>query len=351
MGWLIYGANGYTGELVAREAAARGLRPVLAGRRREAVEPLARELGCEARAFALDDVAAVRQGLRDVRAVLHCAGPFIRTWRPMAEACLEAGVHYLDVTGEIPVFEALAARDGEARRCGVTLLPGVGFDVVPSDCLAAHLKRRLPSATSLTLAFTISVGPSRGTARTALENLDRGGLVRRGGALTPVPAAWRRRRIDFGRGPRPAVSIPWGDVSTAFHSTGIPDIEVYMAMPGAAITALRLGRPFLPLFRSPRLRGWLLRRYETGPPGPTAEQRARGFSVVWGEARDRQGAAVSSRLRGPEGYTLTVHSSLAAVARVLQGEAPPGFQTPSRAFGPDFVLDLGGPDIVREDIA
>jgi short subunit dehydrogenase-like uncharacterized protein len=350
VGWLIYGANGYTGELVAREAAARGLRPVLAGRRREAVGALAAELGCEARAFPLDDPAALREGLRGARAVLHCAGPFIRTWRAMADACLETGAHYLDVTGEIPVFEALAARDGEARARGVTLLPGVGFDVVPSDCLAAHLKQRLPSATSLTLAFTISVGPSRGTATTALENLHRGGLVRRGGVLTPVPAGWRRREVDFGRGPRPVVTIPWGDVSTAFHSTGVPDIEVYMAMPGAAITALRLGRPLLPLLRSARLRGWLLRRYERGPAGPTDEQRARGWMAIWGEARDAAGAAVAARLRGPEGYTLTVHSSLAAVARVLEGKAPPGFQTPSRAFGADFVLELGRPDIVREDL-
>ena len=160
-------------------------------------------------------------GLNDVTAVLNCAGPFSRTARPMADACLRCRVHYIDVTGEIPVFEALAARDREARAAGVMLLPGAGFDVVPSDCLAAHLKRRLPSATRLALGFQPGGGVSCGTAATMMaENLDRGGAIRCGGVLRPVPAAWRTRSIDFGRGPVTAMTIPWGDVSTAYHSTG-----------------------------------------------------------------------------------------------------------------------------------
>src|SRR3712207_3296995 len=145
----------------------------------------------------------------------------------MAEACLSAGVHYLDITGEIGVFEALAARDAQARAAGVMLMPGVGFDVVPTDCLAAHLKRRLPSATRLALGFEAAGRLSRGTARTVIENLGAGGLVRQGGELKRVPAAWRTRVIDFGAGPRTAMTIPWGGVVTAYHSTGIPTIEVY----------------------------------------------------------------------------------------------------------------------------
>src|SRR6516164_10180234 len=150
---LLYGANGYTGRLIAREAVVRGLHPVLAGRNAAAVSELARQLGLEHRVFALDDAAATRAGLAGMTAVLHCAGPFARTAGPMADACLEAGVHYLDITGEISVFEMLAARDTEAMAAGIMLLPGAGFDVVPSDCLAAHLHRRLPTAKRLTLAF------------------------------------------------------------------------------------------------------------------------------------------------------------------------------------------------------
>ena len=346
--YLIYGATGYTGGLIAQLAAERGERPILAGRSAAGVRALAAKLGLEHRAFALDEVAQVRAGLEGVAAVLHCAGPFVHTFRTMAEACLQSKVHYLDVTGEVTVFEALAARDGEARAAGVMLLPGVGFDVVPSDCLAVHLKRRLPAATHLTLGFQGLGETSRGTANTVVENLHRGGLVRRHGVLTPVPAAWRRRTIDFGGGERRlAVTIPWGDVSTAYHSTGIPNIEVYMAAPRAMALGLRLGRPFLPLLAKAPFQRLLKRRIQAGPPGPDAETRARGGSRLWGEVRDQGGGHAVARLEAPDGYTLTAHTALLCMKRVLGGQAPPGFQTPAKAYGPDLVLEV--PGTVRRD--
>jgi short subunit dehydrogenase-like uncharacterized protein len=260
----------------------------------------------------------------------------------MAEACLQAGVHYLDVTGEIAVFEMLARRDEAAKAAGVMLLPGAGFDVVPSDCLAAHLKRRLPTATKLALGFQMSGGLSRGTATTMAENVHKGGVVRRNGVLTPVPAAWRTRTIDFGRGPVPAMMIPWGDVSTAYHSTGIPDIEVYTAAPLGTRVFARLSRYLGWALGSKPVQRWLKQRIQARPPGPTDEQRARGRSLLWGEVRDDRGATAVARLRGPEGYTLTALTALAIVERVLAGQAPAGFQTPSRAYGPDFILEVPG---------
>jgi short subunit dehydrogenase-like uncharacterized protein len=348
-GWLIYGANGYTGELTARAAVARGQRPVLAGRSRAALEPLARELGLEARCFALDEPKGVDAGLAGVAAVLHCAGPFSRTALPMAEACLRRKVHYLDITGEVTVFESLHAMDSEARAAGVMLLPGAGFDVVPSDCLAAHLKRRLPSATRLLLAFASSGGFSRGTRTTMIENIDKGGLIRKDGRLTPVPSAWRTRQVDFGRGPRACVTIPWGDVSTAFYSTGIPNVEVCMAAPLSMRLGMRLTRPFSRLLASKAAQRYLLGRIRSGAPGPSAETRARARAVLWGEVADERGGHAAARLRTPDGYTLTVLTSLAIAERVLRGEAPPGFQTPSLAYGPDFVLAIEG--VTREDVA
>ena len=347
--YLIYGANGYTGGLIAREAVRRGQQPVLAGRNAEAVRALASELRLEHRVFALEDARATDEALAGMAAVLHCAGPFVRTFRPMADACLRARVHYLDVTGEIDVFERLAARDAEARGAGVMLLPGVGFDVVPTDCLAAHLKRRLPSATHLALAFHSVGGLSRGTATTMIENLHRGGLVRRGGVLTPVPAAWKTRKIDFGRGPRTVVSIPWGDVATAYYSTGIPDIEVYTTATAPLLLAMRASRLLRPLLASPLVQSLLKKRVNAGAPGPDEEQRARGRTVLWGEVSDEAGRRVASRMQGPEGYTFTMRTALAAVGRVLEGAAPPGYQTPAKAYGPDFVLGAGE-GVTREDL-
>lgn len=346
--FLLYGAYGYTGAMIARTAISQGSRPVLAGRNAALVADLAPDLGLEHRVFSLDEPAAVDQGLRGMSVVLHCAGPFSRTSKLMADACLRTAVHYLDITGEVTVFEALAARDAEAKAAGVMLLPGAGFDVVPSDCLAAHLKRRLPSATRLAIAITSTGRMSRGTATTIVENAGGGGLVRKGGILTAVPAAWKTCAIDFGEGPVKAITIPWGDVATAYYSTGIPNIEVYLAAPLGTRLAARASRFLGSALGASWVQKLLKRRIQSGPPGPTDEERARGRSVVWGEAADDAGQKAVARVRGPDGYTLTARAALAIVRRVLAGQAPSGFQTPSTAYGPDFVMELEG--VAREDV-
>ena len=223
-GLLIYGANGYTGELITRFAAERGLKPVLAGRNEPAVSALAEKHRLEHRIFSLDDREKLDTALQEVDMVLHCAGPFSITSKPMVEACLRNRKHYTDITGEISVFEACAALDKRGQEAGIMIMPGVGFDVVPSDCLALHLKNRLPTATHLTLAFHGTARLSHGTQATMTMNVGRGGAIRKDGKIMPVPAAWKTREIDFGEATKTGVTIPWGDVATAFYSTGIPNI-------------------------------------------------------------------------------------------------------------------------------
>ena len=198
---LLYGANGYTGRLILDAALARGLPVTIAGRRPEAVEPMANERGVPFETFALDE-APRRLAERFSRfgAVLLAAGPFSRTSAPVVAACLKARVPYLDITGEIGVFEAVFARHAEAVKAGVVLLPGVGFDVVPSDCLAASLALALPGAVRLQLAFR-GFGISSGTARTMLEGLPKGGAARIDGKLVSVPVAWKARTIPSPTGP------------------------------------------------------------------------------------------------------------------------------------------------------
>jgi short subunit dehydrogenase-like uncharacterized protein len=347
---LLYGAYGYTGELTARVARERGMSLVLAGRDAAKTEAVAKRTGMEHRVFPLDDVARLDEGLRGVDVVLHCAGPFARTSRPMVDACLRAKAHYLDVTGEIEVFEACAARDAEAKERGVMILPGAGFDVVPSDCLAAHVASRLPDATHLTLAFLSSGQVSHGTATTMVENAHRGGLVRRNGVLTNIPLGSLSRFIDYGRGEQvPSMAIPWGDVSTAFYSTRIPNIEVYIPAP----RAMRMGAGamglFGPIVGSGPVQKLLKRAVDARPAGPTDEQRARGSSSLFAEVTNEKGEARAARLFTPEGYTLTADASLAILERVLGADFEPGFRTPSLAYGADFVLGL--PGVRREDVS
>jgi short subunit dehydrogenase-like uncharacterized protein len=339
---LIYGAYGYTGALIVEAALEQGLRPLLAGRSANKLKALAERFGLPYKTLDLPDMAAMDQAFKEQRLVLNCAGPFTQTFQPVVAACLRQKVHYLDITGEIEVFEGLAAFNREALAAGIMLLPGVGFDVVPTDCLAAHLKDRLPSATHLALAFYAGGGFSRGTSRTMLEGLGRSGAVRRDGHIVPVVPAWKIRQVDFGDGRlRKVVSIPWGDVATAWYSTGIPNIETYAAFPPAQIRALRVSRQLGWLLRSKLLRTHISRRIDSGKAGPDAATRRKTESLVWGEVHDSQGQLVQGRLRCGNGYSFTARASVAAARRVLGGDFKPGFQTPARAFGIGFVLALG----------
>jgi short subunit dehydrogenase-like uncharacterized protein len=341
--FLIYGSYGYTGRLIADLAVQQGLKPVLAGRNERRLRAQAERLNLEYCAFPLDNASALYSALQNVEGVLHCAGPFVHTFRRMAEACLITRRHYVDISGEIPGFEALAQLDEDTKRAGIMLLPGAGFDVVPSDCLAMHLKKRLLSAIELRLYIrSVRGGVSRGTARSAIENMQRGGMIRRDKELVRVPPAWQVRKVDFGRGPVEAVSIGWGDVSTAYHSTGIPDVQTYMAFPPLAIRLLRALRTLGPLAYT-RPAKWLLKQaLLLMRSGPTEEQRRNGFSLFLGEVANERGTSVSSRLKTPEGYSLTASTSVEIMQRILSGELRPGFQTPSLAYGADFILGFEG---------
>ena len=240
--WMIYGANGYTGKLVVAEAISRGLKPVLAGRSTEVVA-IASKHGLEAKVFSLSSIDKVKTQIEDFDVIANCAGPFSATAKTMIQACIQSKVHYIDITGEIPIYDYANQQDNEALSAGIVLCPGVGSDVIPTDCLALSLKEKCPDATHLTLAWAIKGSkPSKGTAKTAVEGLVHGGKIRENGIIKKVPLAHKEREIDFGYGPINTVTIPWGDIFTAFHSTGIPNIEFYLARSKKAVKKMRKQR-------------------------------------------------------------------------------------------------------------
>ena len=339
---LVYGANGYTGELIAREAVRRGLAPVLAGRNADAIGRLSAELGCESRIARLDDAGSLVRMLAGVDAVLHCAGPFSMTAGPMMDACIAAGVHYFDVTGEIDVFEAAQRLDADARAAGATVCPGVGFDVVATDCVAATLGAALPEATYLALGFDSRSGVSAGTARSTVEGIGRGGRIRSSGRLVAVEHAFRVRDIDFGDGVRSAATIPWGDVSTAYRTTGIPNIEVYVPFTTGQVAAMRRLKYVLPFLRLGPVQAFLKSRAAARSPGPDAAARERTPTFVWGEAQAPGGELVTARIRIGNLYDFTVHAALGVATRVLAEKAAGGYRTPSQIVGARFVETLPG---------
>lgn len=342
MSYLIYGAYGYTGTLIAERAVAQGHAPILSGRDEQKVERLAADLDLAARPTSLTDGFRLRSALQEVEVVVHCAGPFVHTAWPMVEACLDTGTHYLDITGEIDVFEGLMARDADAANAEVMLLPGIGFDVVPTDCLAKTLVEKEPSAATLEIAFMGKGGVSKGTLKTAVEQMGMGGLIRREGDVVEVPSGWATRTVDFGDHPRTVISIPWGDVATAGHSTGIPNVTVYTYLPKLGRQLLRLSRYVQGLLGWRPLQVLLQRLVDRWVPNPSPEVRDTGRTAVWASVRDEAGRATTARLTGPEAYRFTARTAVAAAERVLNGTAPPGYQTPSTAFGGEFVFDVEG---------
>jgi saccharopine dehydrogenase (NAD+, L-lysine-forming) len=259
----------------------------------------------------------------------------------MVEACLVTGAHYLDITGEITVFESIQSRHREAIERGIVLLPGVGFDAVPSDCLAKMLSESLPDATDLKLAFTTAGGStSRGTRKTMVEGLASGGAIRRDGKIVQVPFAHDVKLIPFSCGSRNAMTIAWGDLSTAFHSTGIPNIRVYTGIPQGTLRIMRFLIKGAPLMKHRVIKRITEALIDRSPPGPSSEQRRNARSYFWGRVRSCKGRMSTATLEIPEGYTFTSTTAVESVRRVLQGIVQPGFSTPSTAFGAEFINDL-----------
>lgn len=340
--WMIYGATGYTGRLVAEQAKRESLTPVLAGRDRDSLDAVGREFGLSTRVFSLDDLDAVPRALQNVAVMAHCAGPFSATSAPMRAACLRAGCHYVDITGEVAVFEAAHAEDAAAREAGIVMCPGVGFDVIPTDCVAACLKSALPDATHLALGFDSGSGPSKGTATTAVEGLATGGIVRADGQLRRVPFGYGQREISFGGEVKHAMAIPWGDVATAWFSTGIPNIEVFVPVKRAYAVGAWLLNPLRPLLASRPAQKFLKEMVNRRVAGPDGEAREMQRTRIWGEVSNHAGERRTANLETSNIYDVTVHGVLLAVRRLLSYDETGGYFTPSQLMGDRCVELLPG---------
>lgn len=340
--WLIYGAYGFTGRIIAEEAARRGLTPVLAGRNAEKIRQLADSLKLESRVFDVETVRQFADALEGITLVLNCAGPFKESADTIVQACISRGVHYLDISGEPDMFEKHLARNEEAASSGSVVIPGVGFDVVASDTLAKNLADKLPGAEHLQMAFCGDGKGSAGSAKTVLQMMSDKCKVRRNGKIVRRPLAFSQLPVPFSDREEWCMSIPWGDISTAYHSTGIPNVTMYMAAPRKAAIMLRLLSPFFSLFALPALQKKLFSRIENSVEGPDDDTRKQSCMRLWGRVSDSSGNSIEATLDTLEGFTFTTNASLLCVERVLSGGVPGGCYTPTQAFGANIALELPG---------
>ena len=345
--FLLYGANGYTGKLIAKLAATYNLQPILAGRTEANIKPLAAELQLPYRIINLDDKEQLENALSEVKLVLHAAGPYVYTAKKMVEACLQTGVHYIDINGDISVFEMLKNYDAAAKEKNIMVMPGVGFDVVPTDCIALQLKNKMPDATHLKLAFaSIGGGLSHGTAITMAGKIGEGGAARVNGKIVKKPLGQKGIWVNFGGKKIFVMTIPWGDVSTAYTTTGITNIETYTGIAPKVYRALKFQLAFNWLLRTGLVRNIIKKKIKAMPSGPSDEQRQKSSSLVWGEVNNASGSVLTACISCLDGYTLTAHSSLLISKKILEGNYKPGYQTPSGCYGEDLIMEVPGTKII-----
>lgn len=339
---MIYGANGYTAQLIIELAVKAGLKPILAGRNEAKIQTIAERFNLPYRIFDLKDPKEIDFAISDVEVVLHCAGPYIHTAKPMVEACIRNMAHYLDITGEIDVFELLQTYDYQAKKAEVMILPGCGFDVVPTDCMAKYLSEQLPDATHLSLAFASKGGGlSHGTALTAIENLGEAGKIRQNGQIVNRPVGHQTKSLKFGSEFKSfGITIPWGDVSTAFYSTGIPNIQVFLGVPPSSAKYIQMQSKFNWLLKMNFVKKIAKAIVDAQMTGPDEKTRQRSKAYVWGEVKNTRGETKSAYFSTLETYTLTAVMALRIAQKVLNKNFKTGFQTPSNAYGWRLITEI-----------
>lgn len=346
---LIYGAYGFSGAGIAQLASQYGITPVLSGRNEAKLKPLADELGYDYIVLSLENNHAnLVAVLEHFEVVLHIAGPYTYTAKPMLDAAVAAGTHYLDLTGENHVIQAALDRDEEFKRANIMVMPAVGYDVVPTDCLNLYVANQIDNPSNLTVILNGNyndvegAGMSRGTAKSGLEIISRPLLMRIDGAMIPVQAPKVINRSVDGQA-QTLIQIPWADMVTSYVTTGVPTIEVFQVQEGEFPSWIpRLAQSDF----GRRLLAWMIDTFF--PEGPPASAQQERQTRIEATASNNAGESASAALITPEGYQLTFHSTLLVAKRVIDGYWEPGFQTPARVYGADLVLEV--PGVTRIDL-
>ncbi len=339
---VLYGSYGYTGQLIAKECKRKHQKVILSGRNEAKLARQSQDTGFPYETVSLENEAALHRLLKQATVVIHCAGPFKHTAIPMAIACLSTGTHYTDITGEYEVFETLMGFDQQAKEMGILMMPGTGFDVVPSDCLALHLKKQLADATHLELAFAMTTrGMSRGTKKTMIEGMGHGGMIRKQEKLTSVRMGHDVKEINFGPFSARAMCIPWGDISTAWRSTSIRNIKVYMSVSNSMVSNAKMSNWLGWLLRRQWVKDYMLKKIDNQPAGPSRQYLDKGRCYLWGKVSNDH-SQEEARLEVSNGYVVTAKSAALIAQRLCSTTVRAGYATPAEYFGENFILQIEG---------
>ncbi|MFQ3213998.1 MAG: short subunit dehydrogenase-like uncharacterized protein [Marivirga sp.] len=342
---LIYGANGYTGKLIVQEAKKQNINVHLAGRNKVAIETIAKETGFAHSVVDLSNTKALEQLLLPYQTVIHCAGPFTETAKQMVEACIRSQTNYLDITGEIWAFEEVMTYNKKAKAAGIKLIPGVGFDVVPTDCIAAQLKAQMPDATAIEMCFTgDKTSMSRGTAVTMAKNIAKGRYIRENGMLKNVPLAYKTKLVQFPHREQMVMTIPWGDLMTTYFQTKIPNIEIYTGVSSSVIKTIIRFRTLKFLLGIKWIQKMVRTKIENSVTGPSEQNLTNGKTYIIATVKNTVGDEITARLTTPEAYALTAKTAIKAATLLYDDSVAieNGYLTPAQAFGNEYIQSFDG---------
>lgn len=330
---LVYGASGYMGQLFLKQLKNSDLDIVLAARNDfQSYYPV--------RVFSLEDKGRIAAHLQDVKLVINLAGPFKNTNKPLVEACIQNGAHYIDIAGEVPEMEAVYAYDTQAQNARIMLMPGAGFGVAPTDIVANLARQKLPDATRLVLAYVTNGGASRGTLKTVLADIHKEGTILENGIYRKAMPAFKSFAFLNNNRLEHLVYNPWrADLFTAKISTGIPNIETYANFPPFIVKMMQGKLLWLRDFMLKRLIPLL-------PVGPSEKQIQKGSTICYAEVTNSTGEKERATIYGPEAYRFTAQILMAIAGKINEGNYQSGFQTPN-LYGIELLQGIPGVKIAQ----
>ena len=345
--WLIYGANGYTGRILVEQAAKQGHKPVIAGRSPEKIKPLAEQYDLPYSILDLHDINALSEKVADFKLISNFAGPFPLTARPIAEACLENGINYIDVSGDLNTIQYIFDLNEKARAKSIVMIPAAGFITYATECLAHYIAEQIDETKFIELGVYIIGGTSRGTAISTVDSIKDGCLIRKDHQLIPVKFGKDTKKIPFPDGRKPAWAVPLAELLTVHKALTIPDIKVFNVMPHF-LHLLRLIAPLIQKTMKIEVFKRIAKKIAAKQPeGPTREQNLNTKSYLWARAGDKIGNEKQAWLETPEAYYFTALLNI-RFAEVILGSDLKGSITPSEAFGKDLIFDFEKVKIMDE---
>lgn len=337
----LFGATGYTGELIAHALDREKLPFRIAGRSAEKLNALSSSLVSKPSCLVVDlsRNPAYDHLTRDTQVLINCVGPFTDLGERVLRQAALSGVHYLDPSNELGYVLRMQSYHRMAENSKSIVIPACGFEVALSDC-AANLLNEDPSTVfdEIHVIYQMTgTTPSLGTRRSALRSLATSWVSYQNGQWKGVAPVSRKRTFHSNGKPIHALSIPSCESVTFPAHIKVKTISVWMSV--NRIQAL-VGPVLIPYYArflrsiaGPLLQKWIA----FGAPDP--RKNASQIAPFWIQVVARLGNENKiAQVQGTHPYHLTAEILTTAARRLLR--EPPsmyGVLPPSRLLGDQFL--------------